>query len=112
MKNNSFKYHSLPNMTVGMQCQEERNLQVLHGKAILNEDDRSFLFFQNSPRGPRSNELFRTRHSRLVQTPKCTFTLTFRFSYNEKNLQSSLMSEMESIISNILNAGKEAEDEI
>lgn len=112
MKKNNFKYHSLPNMTVAMLSQNDYDLQVLHGRIIPNEDDKSILFLQNAPRGPRSFELLRTRHSRLVQTPKGTITLTFRFSPDEKNLRSSLMSEMESIISNILNAGKEAEDEI
>ncbi len=37
---NSFKYHSLANMTVGMLSQEDYNLQVLPGRVIANEEDR------------------------------------------------------------------------
>lgn len=94
MKIKCFTYKRIPNMTVGMQSQEERNLQVLHGKVILNEEDKSFLFIQRSPRGHRSTELFRTRHSRLVRTPQGTFTLTFRFSPDEEDIQVKLICEM------------------
>lgn len=93
-KKNSFKYHSLANMTVGMLSQEDYNLQVLPGRVIPNEEDRSFLFLQNAPRGPRSTEVFRTRHSRLVRTPRGTFTLTFRFSPDEEGIRDILTSEM------------------
>ncbi|MCR5192490.1 MAG: hypothetical protein K6D59_04220 [Bacteroidales bacterium] len=94
MKKNDFKYYSIPDMTVGILSQEDYNLEVLHGRAILNEADKTFLFLQNTPRGPRSAELMRTRHSRLVLTPKGTFTLTFRFSPDEEGLISKLTSEM------------------
>ena len=94
MKRKRFTYRRIPNMTVGMQSQEDRDLQVLHGRAILNEDDRTFLFLQNTPRGPRSTEVMRTRHGRLVRTPQGTFTLTFRFSPDEADLQPTLVGEM------------------
>lgn len=112
MKRKAFSYKSIPNVTVGMQSQQDRNLQVLHGKVLLNEEESRLLFMQNTPRGPRSTELFRTRHSRLVLNPKGTFTLTFRFSADENNLQSSLMSEMETITTNELINRKEDNDEI
>lgn len=112
MKKQAYSYRSIPNMTVGMQSQEDRNLQVLHGKVLLNEEESRLLFMQNTPRGPRSTELFRTRHSRLVLNPKGTFTLTFRFSPDEDNLPSSLMSEMETITTNELINRKEDNDEI
>ena len=94
MKHIRFTYRRIPDMTVGMQSQEDRNLQVLRGKVILNEDDKSLLFLQNTPRGPRSAEVMRTRHSRLVRTPQGTFTLTFRFSPDEPDLQTTLVGEM------------------
>ena len=94
MKRNRFTYRRIPNMTVGMQSQEERNLQVLHGKVILNEEDKSLLFLQNTPRGPRSAEVMRTRHGRLVRTPQGTFTLTFRFSPEEEGIGDKLIGEM------------------
>lgn len=94
MKNKHFTYKRIPDMTVGMQSQEDCNLQVLHGKVILNEDDKSLLFIQHKERGPRSIELFRTRHSRLVRTPQGNFTLTFRFSPDEDAIQAKLIGEM------------------
>lgn len=94
MVRKSFTYTKLTNMTVGMESQEERNLQVLHGKALLNEAENRLVFVQNTPRGPRSRELMRTAHSRLVRRPDGDYTLTFRFSPMEHNLQTTLVSEM------------------
>ncbi len=107
-----FSYKSIPNMTVGMQSQQDSNLQVLHGKVLLNEEENRLLFMQNTPRGPRSQEVMRTAHSRLVQTPQGRYTLTFRFSPNESDLQSILMSEMEKITDNKLINRKEHNNEV
>lgn len=112
METNSFTYTKLTDMTVGMQSQEDRNLQVLHGKALLNEKENRMLFIQNKPRGPRSREVMRTAHSRLVVTPRGNYTLTFRFSPNESDLQSILMSEMEKITDNKLINRKEHNNEV
>lgn len=101
----AFSYKSIPNMTVGMQSQQDRNLQVLHGKVLLNEVENRLLFVQNTPRGPRSQEVMRTAHSRLVQTPQGRYTLTFRFSPNETDLKKMLLEEMAKIC-------QMAEDEI
>ena len=94
MKLLRFTYKRMSNMTVGMQSQEDCNLQVLYGKVLLNEVDKSLLFIQHNKRGPRSTELFRTRHSRLVRTPQGTFTLTFRFSPDEEGIREKLLGEM------------------
>ncbi len=109
---NIFSYKSIPNMTVGMQSQQDRNLQVLHGKVILNEEESHLLFMQNTPRGPRSQEVMRTAHSRLVQTPQGGYTLTFRFSPNEGDLKKMLLEEMARIIENELINRKEDNDEV
>lgn len=92
-----FTYRSIPNMTVGMQSQQDRNLQLLRGKVLLNEAESRLLFVQNKPRGPRSKEVMRTQHSRLVMTPQGSFTLTFRFSPLERDLRKSLVDEMMAI---------------
>ena len=92
-----FSYKSIPNMTVGMQSQEECNLQVLRGKVLLNEAESRLLFMQNTPRGPRSQEVMRTAHSRLVLTPQGSYTLTFRFSPDESDLKKMLLEEMSKI---------------
>lgn len=103
MKKKEFSYKSIPNITVGMQSQEDRNLQVLHGKVLLNEDESRLLFMQNAPRGPRSQEVMRTAHSRLVQTPEGNFTLTFRFTRLEAILASKLIEEMVKVCDTITN---------
>ncbi len=100
MKRKTFTYKSIPNVTVGMQSQQDRNLQVLHGKVLLNEAESRLLFMQNSPRGPRSQEVMRTAHSRLVLTPQGNYTLTFRFSPKEKGLQTKLVGEMRKVTEN------------
>ncbi len=102
METNSFTYTKLTDMTVGMQSQEDRNLQVLHGRVLLNEKENRMLFMQNPPRGPRSQEVMRTAHSRLVLTPHGNYTLTFRFSPLEKDLHSILVGEMEKVTENEL----------
>ena len=112
MKKNLFKYRRIPNITVGMQSQEDSNLQVLHGKVLLNEVENSLLFMQNSPRGPRSSEVMRTAHSRLVRTPQGRYTLTFRFSPNERNLKTILLNEMAKITDNELINRKETNNEV
>ena len=103
MKRKAFSYKSIPNVTVGMQSQQDRNLQVLHGKVLLNEEESRLLFMQNTPRGPRSSEVMRTAHSRLVQTPQGNYTLTFRFSRMESLLASKLIEEMVKVCNTITN---------
>lgn len=103
MKRKVFTYKSIPNVTVGMQSQQDRNLQVLHGKVLLNEAESRLLFMQNSPRGPRSQEVMRTAHSRLVLTPQGRYTLTFRFTRLEAILASRLIEEMVKVCDTITN---------
>lgn len=107
----AFSYKSIPNMTVGMQSQEDRNLQVLHGKVLLNEEESRLLFMQNSPRGPRSQEVMRTAHSRLVRTPQGNYTLTFRFSRLESIFASKLIEEMVKVCNTITNVVDDNEQE-
>lgn len=84
-------------MTVGMQTQEERNLQILRGKVLLNEAESQLTFVQNRPRGPRSLEVMRTRHSRLVRRPDGAYTLTFRFTSEERQVMQRMVEEMNEI---------------
>ena len=94
MVTNNFTYAKLTDMTVGIQSQPNRNLQLLRGKALLNEAENRLIFVQNTPRGPRSREMMRTSHSRLVQTPQGSCTLTFRFWPSEKGVWDKLVGEM------------------
>ena len=103
MNRKAFTYKSIPNVTVGMQSQQDRNLQVLHGKVLLNEAESRLLLMQHSPRGPRSQEVMRTAHSRLVLTPQGNYTLTFRISRLEAILASRLIDEMVKVCDTITN---------
>lgn len=94
MVTNNFTYAKLTGMTVGIQSQPNRNLQLLRGKVLLNEVENRLLFVQNTPRGPRSEQMMRTPHSRLVRTPQGSCTLTFRFWPTEKGVWGKLVDEM------------------
>lgn len=95
-----FIYTRLTGITVGMQTQEERNLQMLRGKMLLNEEENRLLFVQNRPRGPRSKEILRTAHSRLVRRNDGDYTLTFRFAADECDVMQALVEEMMDIADN------------
>lgn len=71
---------------------------LLRGRAVLNEEDKNFTFIQNDPRGPRSVEVGRSDHSRMVRRPDGNYTLTFRFSAGEKFLREQLISEIREIV--------------
>ena len=88
----------LTEMTVTLKSQEDYNLQVLRGKMVVNEEDHSLMFEQNAPRGPRSVEVMRTPHSRLVRRPDGRFTLSFRFSKEELEIGPQLIREMKAVV--------------
>lgn len=72
--------------------------RLLRGRALLDVDDKRFVFSQNEPRGPRSREVGRTEHSRYVRRWDGDYTLTFHVSGNEKNLREMLISEVRDIV--------------
>ena len=99
----------LTEMTVTLKSQEDYNLQVLRGKVVVNEEDHSLMFEQNAPRGPRSTEVMRTPHSRLVRRPDGRFTLSFRFSKEELEIGPQLLREMKAVVETLaLNLKKRA----
>lgn len=97
MNNTEFSYKKYTKMTVGMRSQEERNLQVLRGQVLLNEAESRLTFIQNRPRGPRSLELLRTQHSRLVRRHDGGYTLTFRFLSTDHEVLQRMVEEMSEI---------------
>lgn len=109
MKNEPFVYTTLPNMTVGMQCQQDHDLRMMRGKALLNQAENRLLFMQNTPRGPRSHEMMRTAHARLVRTPQGRCTLTFRFSLQEQGLGLALVDEMIKVVKKELSDNQKKE---
>lgn len=97
MKKNGYNYRKLSNITVGMKVQDNYDMMTLRGRLVINEEESSLLFVQNSPRGPQSVEVLRTPHSRLVRRPDGKYTLTFRYSADEPKVLAKLVMEMRSI---------------
>ena len=101
--------HILTEMTVALQSQENYDQQVLCGKVFVNEKEHQVSFTQNKPRGPRSREVMRTPHSRLVRRPDGRFTLSFRFSKEELEIGPQLLREMKAVVETLaLNLKKRA----
>lgn len=98
METNDFIYTKLNDMSLEMQTQSDKNMTLLHGKALLNETESRFIFMQNKPRGPRSIEVGRSEHCRLVRRPDGLYTLTFRFDSNEKYVSEQLLTELRNIV--------------
>lgn len=73
--------------------------RLLRGRALLDVDSKKFVFAQNEPRGPRSTEVGRTMHSRLVRRPDARYTLTFScMDGGEKQLREQLLAEVRDIM--------------
>lgn len=98
MENSNYVFSKLEDMTVSMQTQEQKNMTVLRGKALLNECEQRFTFIQNKPRGKRSVEIGRSDHSRMVRRPDGLYTLTFRFDVKERFLKEQLLSEVRGLV--------------
>ncbi len=95
---NSYNIHILNNMTVNLQSQNHYDQKVLNGKLFVNTQKRQASFTQNRPRGPRSTEMIRTPHARLVRRPDGDFTLTFHFSKEEYAVGPQLLEELQKVI--------------
>ncbi|MCR4812447.1 MAG: hypothetical protein K5867_07675 [Bacteroidales bacterium] len=93
----AYRYVIIDGVRVKMYCQEKLQCQTVRGKGMYNRWDKEFLFIQDGPSGPRSKELMRTAHSRLVRRPDGLYTLTFRFSDEEHGIMKSLVNEMKEI---------------
>ena len=94
----SYNIHILTDMTVNLQSQNHYDQKVLNGKLFVNTQKRQASFTQNRPRGPRSTEVIRTPHARLVRRPDGDFTLTFHFSKEEYAVAPQLLEEMQKVI--------------
>ena len=79
--------------------EEEVANRLLRGRALLDFDSKKFVFAQNEPRGPRSTEVGRTMHSRLVRRPDSRYTLTFScMDGGEKQLREQLIAEVRDVM--------------
>lgn len=77
------------------------NMRVMRGKALFDDEASDFKFVENEPRGPRSQEVGRTNHSRFVRRPDGNYTITLRCNGNEKYLQETLVAEVREIVKSI-----------
>ena len=73
---------------------EEPHMKILNGRALLNSVESRLMFVHNPPRGPRSKEVGRTKHARIVRRPDGLYTVTIRFDAREKLILSALLSEV------------------
>lgn len=70
------------------------NMHVLSGRGLLNQHEQRFMFIQNEPRGPRSVEVGRTKHCRIVRRPDGKYTATLRFGAGESQILAALLAEV------------------
>ena len=95
---NNYNINILTNMMVKLQSQSNYDQRVLNGKLFVNTQRHQVAFNQNCPRGPRSVEMMRTPHSRLVRRPDGDFTLTFHFSKEEYAVGPQMLEELQKVI--------------
>lgn len=72
----------------------DANLRPMTGRMLINSYENELNFREAAPRGPRSVEIGRTLHSRLVRRNDGGYTLTFRFNGGLKYLSSVLIAEL------------------
>lgn len=88
--------HQAESIRVSMYTREEEvEKRLLRGRVLLDSDEKTLLFAQNEPRGPRSKEIFRGDHSRLVRRPDGNYTMSFcAVDIGEINLREAMIAEV------------------
>lgn len=71
--------------------------RLIRGRAIVDNEDSRVTIVQNEQRGPRSKEIFRTLHARVVRRPDGGYTATFRCEPREKWRTEMLINEAREI---------------
>lgn len=77
---------------------EDASGEVLRGKALYNGHEKEMTFVENMPRGPRSKEIGRTAHSRMVRRPDGMYTVTFRVDAGTKYLRQQMIVEVSDLV--------------
>lgn len=93
-----FQYFKYSDMSVEMQTQEDNDMKILKGRALMNSREKRVTFVQNAPRGARSVEVARGEHSRMVRRPDGNYTLTFRFNAEEELLRAAMIAEVRNMV--------------
>lgn len=86
------------NATVELYSHSDIDKKITRGRALVDCDKKRFSFVENSPRPPRSVEVSRGEHCRMVRRHDGLYTLTFRFDGSEKYLLSTLQAEIRNIV--------------
>lgn len=94
------EYTSVPDVNLDLHTVvgQPKNNCLLGGKSLYCPEAKRFTFVQNLPRGPRSIEVARGVHCRIVRRPDGKFTATFRFDIEEKYIGSTLTAELRNIL--------------
>lgn len=73
------------------------NGRVMRGRAIFNESNRFFRFFERPKDTSSLHSIYRTQH--LILTPRVdgTFYTSIRFSPDEKNIRRQLQKELNNV---------------
>lgn len=96
-------YTRIPEINVDMYTQSElEGYKLLRGRCLLNQKKGELSFVQNEPRGPRSVEIGRTLHSRMVRRPDGEYTITFRTAATERHLKEQMISEVRDVVKAIV----------
>lgn len=85
-------------MDVRLQTQQPPHMRVMRGKALYDAQEKDITFIENEPRGPRSVEVGRSAHGRLVRRPDGMYTYTLRIDPSLKYLRETMVAEVGNII--------------
>ena len=77
-----------------LSCKKVETRRAFGAKVVIVPEESETWITENPPRGPKSSEVGRSVHSRMVRRPDGLYTLTFRFSAEENRLREQLVSEI------------------
>ena len=89
---------TLTEMTVTIKSHHSINKQPMHGKIVVEAEDKNVKFVENAPRGPQSVEVMRTVHSRTVRRPDGQYGISFHFFGDEPGIGRQLVKELKAVI--------------
>ena len=89
-------------LEVTIQAQRDPHLRMMRGKALFDAAAADMKFVENPPQGPRSREVLRTAHGRLICRNDGTYTFTMsRIPKDLKFLRPSLVAEVTEAVKGI-----------
>lgn len=94
----TYRYTKYSEMAVEMHSQENSDLHVLRGRALLNSAESRITFVQNPPRVKRSKVLDRGKHTILRQQIDGKMLITMRFDNFEEYITSQLVAELRNVM--------------